>query len=210
MSNYLIKLLDKSSVPYMVYRCVYVWKKCVYLHWFIPSQYFILSDNVVSVQFTSVTQSCPTLCNPMDCSRPGILVHHQLLKSTQAHVHWLGDAIQPSHPLSSPSPPNLQSLPASGSFQMSKFFISGSQSIGISPSTSVLPMNIQDWFPLGLTGWISLLAVQGTLKSLIQHHSSKAPILWCSAFFIDQLSHPYMLLLLLLSRFSRVRLCATP
>ena len=77
----------------------------------------------------------------------------------------------------------LQSFPASGSFQMSQCFTSGGQSIGVSASASVLPLNIQDWFPLGRTGWIS---------SLLQHHSSKASILWCSAFFIVQLSHPYM------------------
>ena len=74
---------------------------------------------------------------------------------------------------------------------MSQFFASGGQSIGVSASASVLPMNIQDLFPLGWTGWISL-AVQGTLKSLLQYHSSKASILQCSAFFIVQLSHPYM------------------
>ena len=73
---------------------------------------------------------------------------------------------------------------------MSQFFASGGQSIGVSASVSVLPMNIQDWFPLGLTGWI--LTVQGTLKSLLQHHSSKASILQCSAFFIVQLSHSHM------------------
>ena len=84
----------------------------------------------------------------------------------------------------------LQSFPASGSFPVSQFFTSGSQSIGVSASASVLPMNIQDWFPLALTGWI--LAVQETFKSLLQHHCSKASILWCSAFFIVQLSHPYM------------------
>ena len=82
-----------------------------------------------------------------------------------------------------------QSFPASGSFPMSQLFTSGGQSFGISASTSVLPMSIQDWFPLGWTGWIR--AVQGTLKSLFQHHSSKASILLCSAFFIVQLSHPY-------------------
>ena len=79
----------------------------------------------------------------------------------------------------------LQSFPVSGSFQMSQFFTSGGQSIGVSASASVLPMNIQDWFPLGWT-------VQGTLKSLLQHHSSKTSILWCSGFFIVQFSHPYM------------------
>ena len=79
---------------------------------------------------------------------------------------------------------HLQSFPASGSFLMSQFFTSGGQSIAVSTSASVLPMNIQDWF--------ELLGVQGTLKSLLQHHSSKASILWCSAFFIVQFSHPYM------------------
>ena len=83
----------------------------------------------------------------------------------------------------------LQSFPASGSFPMSQFFASGDQNIGVSASASVLPVNIQDWFPLG---WTDLLAVQGTLKSLLQHHSSKPLILWCSALFIVQQSHPYM------------------
>ena len=96
------------------------------------------------------------------------------------------------HPtISVPFSFHLQSFPASGSFPISQFFTSGGQSIGVSASTSVLPMNIQDWFPLGWTGWISF-AVQGTLKSLLQHHSSKASILWGSAFFIVQPSHPYM------------------
>ena len=84
-----------------------------------------------------------------------------------------------------------QSFPASGSFQMSQLFASGGQSIGVSASTSVLPMNTQDWSPLGWTGWISLQS-KGTLKSLLQHHSSKASILRRSAFFTVQLSHPYM------------------
>ena len=90
---------------------------------------------------------------------------------------------------------SLQSFSASGSFPVSQFFTSSGQSIGASASTSVLPMNTQDWSPLGWTGWISfrmdwldLLAVQGTLKSLLQHHSSKASILWHSAFFRVQLS----------------------
>ena len=84
----------------------------------------------------------------------------------------------------------LQSCPASGSFWMSQFFATGSQSIGVSASASVLPMNINDWFPLGWTGWNSLQS-KG-LKSLLQHHSFKASILRCSAFFIVQLSHPYI------------------
>ena len=85
----------------------------------------------------------------------------------------------------------LQSFPASGSFQISQFFASGGQSIGVSASVSVLPMNIQDWFPLGWTGWISLQS-KGLSKSLLQHRSSKASILQCSAFFMVQLSHPYL------------------
>ena len=109
----------------------------------------------------------------------------------KTHVHWVGDAIQPSHPLSSPSSPTFSSFPASGSFQMSQFFASGGQSIGVSALVSVLPMNIQDWSPLGWTGWISLQS-KGLSRLFSQHHSSKASILRCSAFFIVQLSHPYM------------------
>ena len=85
----------------------------------------------------------------------------------------------------------LRSFPALGSFPISQFFASGGQSIEASASASVLSMNIQDWFPLGWTGWIPLQS-KGTLKSVIQYHSSKASILWHSAFFIVQLSHPYM------------------
>ena len=107
-----------------------------------------------SVSFSSVAQSCPTLCDPMDCSTPGFPVHHQLSELAQTHVHRVGDAIQPSHPLSSPSPAFNLYQP-SGSFPMSKFFASGGQSIGA--SASVLPMNIQDWFPLG---WTSLFSLQ--------------------------------------------------
>ena len=93
-------------------------------------------------QFSSVSQWCLTLCNPMDCNTAGHPVHHQLPEFTQTHVHWVGVAIQPSHPLSSSSPPALpQSFPASGSFQMSQPFTSGGQNIVVSASTSVLPMN---------------------------------------------------------------------
>ena len=91
----------------------------------------------------------------MNCSTPGLPVHHQLPESIQTHVHCVSDAIQPSHPLSFPfSCP--QSFPASGSFPMSQLFSSGAQSIGVSTSTSVPPVNTQDWSPLGWTGWISL------------------------------------------------------
>ena len=106
-------------------------------------------------QFSSVTQSCLTLCDPMDCSTPGLPVHHQLPEFTQTHVHWVGDTIQPSHPVI-PFSSWLQSFPASGSFQISQFFASGGQSIGVSTPALALPMNIQDWFPSEWTGWISL------------------------------------------------------
>ena len=109
------------------------------------------------VQSSSVAQLCPTLCDPMDCSMPGFPVHYQLPELAQTHVHQVGDVIQPSHPLS-PFSSCLQSFLASGSFPVSQPFISGSQSIGTSASTLVLPMNIQDWFPLGLTSLISLLS----------------------------------------------------
>ena len=115
------------------------------------------SVNICSVQFSSVAQSCPTLCDPMDCSTPGFPVHHQLPEFTRTHVHWVGDAIHPTISSSAVSSSFcLQPFPASGSFPMSHFFTWGGQSIGVSASTSVLPMNIQDWLPLGLTGLSSL------------------------------------------------------
>ena len=109
-----------------------------------------------SVQFSSVAQSCPTVCDPMNRSTPGLPVHHQLPEFTQTHAHWVGDANQPFHPLSSPFPPAFNLSPGSQSFLMNQFFASGGQSTGASASASVLLMNIQDWFPLEWTGWISL------------------------------------------------------
>ena len=153
---------------------------------------------VISDQFGSVAQSCVTLCDPMDCSTPGFTVHYQLLELAQTHVHRVGDAIQPSHPLLSPSPPVFNLSRHQG---MSQFFTSGGQSIGVSASASVFPMNIQDWFHLGWTGWISLQSKKSprsprvqedSWETLLRHHSSKASFLPCSAFFIVQLSHPYM------------------
>ena len=99
-------------------------------------------------------QLCLTFWNSMDCSTPGLPVHCQLPEFTQTHAHRVGDAIQPSHPDIPVS--CLQSFPASGSFQMSQFFTSDGQIIAISASASVLPMNIQNWFPLGWIDWISL------------------------------------------------------
>ena len=138
------------------------------------------------VHFSSVTQSCLTLYDPMNRSMPGLPVHHQLPESTQTHIHCHPTISSSIVPFSSCP----QSLPESGSFQVSQLFISGGQSIGVSASISVLPMNTQDWSPLGWTGWISL-QFKG-LKSLLQHHSSKASILRHSAFFTVQLSHPHM------------------
>ena len=112
--------------------------------------------SISSAQFSSVAQPCLTLYDPMDCSTPGLPVHHQLLEFTQTHVHGVSDAIQPSHPLASPSPPAFTLSQHQDLFQMSQLFASGGQSVGVSASASVLPMNTQDWFPLGWTGWISL------------------------------------------------------
>ena len=140
-------------------------------------------------QFSSVAQSCLTLCDPMDCSTPGLPVHHQLPEFTQTHVHWVGDTIQPSHPLSPlPLPPSI--FPSIKVFSNESVLHIRWPNIGV--SASFLPVNIQDWFPLRWTGWISLQSSLLTVKSLIQHHSSKASILQHSAFFIVQLSHPYM------------------
>ena len=110
----------------------------------------------ITVQFSSATQLCPTLCNPMDCRTPGFPVHHQLPELAQIHVHWISDAIQPSQTLVVPFFLCLQSLPASGSFPVSQLFASDGHSIGASASASVFPVNIQNLFPWGLTGLISL------------------------------------------------------
>ena len=147
----------------------------------------------IRFQFSAVQLlSRVQLCDHMDCSTPGLPVHHQLPEFTQTRVHRVGDAIQPSHPVV-PFSSCPQSLPASGSFPMSQLFTWGGQSIGVSATTSVLPVNIQDWFLLGWTGLISLQS-KGLFKSLLQHHSSKASVLQCSDFFIVQLSYPYRLL----------------
>ena len=107
-----------------------------------------------SVQFSSVAQSCLTLCDPMNRSTPGLPVHHQLPEFTQTHVHRVSDAIQPSHPLLSPSPPALNLSQHQSLFQWVNSAWGG-QSIGVSALASVLPKNTQDW-SLEWTGWISL------------------------------------------------------
>ena len=139
-----------------------------------------VSSQILISQFNSVTQSCSTLCDPMNQSTPGLPVHHQLPESTQTHAHWVGDAIQPSHPLSSPSPAlNLsqhQGLSNESALRI-KWPKYWSFSFNISPSNEH-PEMIS--FRMD---WLDVLAVQGTLKSLLQHHSSKASILWHSALF---------------------------
>ena len=107
-------------------------------------------------QFSSVTQSCPTLCGPKDCSPPGLPIYHQLPEFTQTHVHWVGDGIQPSHPVLSPFPPTFSLSQHQGLFQWISSSHQVAKSIGVSASASVLPMYIEDWLPLGWTGWISL------------------------------------------------------
>ena len=110
----------------------------------------------VKFQFSSVAQSCLTLCDPMNQSTPGLPVHHQLRKFTQTHVQWVGDAIQPSHYLSSPSPPAFNLSQHHGLFKWVSSSHQVAKILGVSALTSVLSMNTQDWFPLGWTGWISL------------------------------------------------------
>ena len=129
----------------------------------------------------SVAQSCPTLYDPMECSTPGFPVLHHLPEFAQTHVHWVSDAIQPSHPLSSPSPP---------AFNLSQHQGFSSESVLLirwpkywSFSFSISPSNEYSGLISFRIDWFDLLAVQGTIKNLLQHHSSKASVLQCSAFF---------------------------
>ena len=147
---------------------------------------------MTSVHFSSVAQSCPTLCNPIDCNMPGFPVHQQLPELTQTHVHWVGDAIQPSHPIGCPLlPPSI--------FPIIRVF-SNKSILHIrwpkywSFSFSISPSNEYSGLISFRMDWLDLLTVQGTLKSLFQHRSSKASIHRHSAFFIVQLSHPYLIL----------------
>jgi len=146
--------------------------------------------NKWNIQFSSVAKSCPTLCDPMNHSMPGLPVHHQLPEFTQTHIHPVSDAIQPSHPLSSPSPPApnpsqhwVFSNDSTLCMRCPKYW---------SFSFSISPSNEHPGLISFMMDWLDLLAVQGTLKSLLQHHTSKELILQHSAFFTVQLSHPYM------------------
>ena len=139
--------------------CIVVLLLILWTNWLVhPRETHMWIFCEVDNQFSSAAQSCPTLCHPTDCSTSGFPVHHQL--------HELNSNSSPQKPWCHPTISSsvipfsscFQSFPASGSFQMSQFFTSGGQSIGVSASASVIPMNIQDWFPLRWTGWISLLS----------------------------------------------------
>ena len=143
-----------------------------------------------NLQFTSVAQLCPTLCDPMNRSTPGLPVHHQLLEFTQTHVHRVSDAIQPSHPL---LPCPLLLLPSV--FPSIRVFSNDSALCIRWPKYwsfcfSISPVNEYSGLISFRIDWFDLLAVQGTLKSLLQHHNSKASVLPCSALFMVQLPVP--------------------
>ena len=138
-------------------------------------------QGIISVQFSSVTQSCLTLCDPMNHSTPGLPVHHQLPEFTQTHVPWVSDAIQPSDPLSSPSPPVPNPSQHQGLFKWVNFHIRWPKYWSF--SFSISPSKEHPGLISFRMDWLDHLALQGTLKSLLQHHSSKASILRHSAFF---------------------------
>ena len=147
---------------------------------------YIIPPKVVRVkrnQLSSVAQLCLTLCDPLDCSTSGLPVHHQLPEFTQTHIHWVGDAIQPSHPLLSPSPPAFNLSQHQSLFQ----WVSSLHQVGklmLSFSFNISPSNEYSGLISFRMDWLDLLAVQGTLRSLLQQHRSKALILQCSVFFI--------------------------
>ena len=132
------------------------------LKWFIDHTYG-------NIQFSSVAHSCPTLCVPMNHSTPGLPVHHQLLEFTQTHVHWIGDAIQPSHLLSSPSP--MPPIPPSIRVLSNESTLRKRWPKYWRFSFSISPSNEHPVLIFFRMDWLDLLAVQGTLKSLLQHHS---------------------------------------
>ena len=133
---------------------------------------------------------CPTFCNPTDCSTPGFPVHHEIPKCAQTHIYRVSDAIQPSCPLSSPSPPAFNLSQHQGLFPR----VSSSYQVAKVLKFQLQHQSFQGIFRTDSSrmDWLDLLAVQGTLKSLFQHRSSKASVLWFSAFFMVQLSHLYM------------------
>ena len=143
---------------------------------------------LINSQFSSVAQLSPTLCDPMECSTPAFPVLHHLLELTQTYVYWVGDAIKPSHSLSSPSPPAFNLSQHQGLFHESILCIRWPKYWSFSISSS----NEYSGLISFRMDWLDLLAVQETLKSLLQHHNLKASILQHSAFLVVQLSDPYM------------------
>ena len=165
------------SHPYMTTGKTIVLTTWTFIRKVMPPFFNMLS------QFSSVAQLCPTLRDPMNCSTPGLPAHHQLPEFTQTHMHQVSDAIQPSQPLSSPSPPAPNPSQSTLRMRWPKYW---------SFCFSIIPSKEIPGLISFRMDWLDLLAVQGTLKGLLQHHSSKASILWHSAFFMVQLSHPYM------------------
>ena len=146
--------------------------------------------SLTSVQFSSVTQSCITICDPMNHSTPGLPVHHQHPEFTQTHIHHVSDAIHPSHPLSSPFPPAPNPSQHQSLFHESTLLMRWPKYWSF--SFSIVPSKEHPGLISFRMDWLDLLEVHGTLKSLLQHHSSKASVLQHSASFTVQLSHPYM------------------
>ena len=133
------------------------WDLGIWSHQFMANRWGNTGNNDrFYFQFSSVAQLCPTLCDPMNCSTPGLPVHHQLPEFTKTHVHWVGEAIQPSHPLWSPSSPALNLFQHQDLFKWISSLHQVAKVLEFSASTLVLPMNTQDWSPLGWTGWITL------------------------------------------------------
>ena len=168
------------------------WESIVSFYFWILFHFMFIPLFLFSIvlQFSSAAQLCPTLCHLIDCSTPGFPVHHQHPKLAQIHVHQVSDTIQPPHPLLSPSPLALNLSQhqdffqwVSSSHQAAKYW-----SFNFSNSSSNLYSGLIS-FRINL---FHLLAAHGTLKNLLQHHSSKASILWHSSFFMVQLSHPCM------------------
>ena len=199
-----------SGIPWLIFGQIFVWLMlylycdCLSILLYEPQLFakqpsslsfclytvLIAMERIFKISGSLVAQSCLTLCDPMDCSTPGFPVHLQLWELTQTYVRRVGDAIQPSHPLSSPSPPAFNLSQHQGLFQ----WVSSSHQVAkvLSFNFTISPSNKYSGLISFRMDWLDLLAVQGTLMSLLQHHNWKASILQCSAFFIVQLSHPYM------------------
>ena len=167
---------DKEAWRATVHRVAKSWTQLS--HW----QTHTSQSLSCSCSFSLVAQLCPTLWDPMECSTLGFPVQHQVPELAQTHVHWVGDAIQRSHPLSSPSSPALNLFQHQGLFQ----WVGSSHQVPKywSFSFSISPSNAYSGLISFRIDWFDLLTVQATLKSLLQHHSSKASILSCSPFYI--------------------------